>query len=167
MSSYDNNKNKNKTPNTVIKEKSKLSQQPSSLQKENTTRTPKTVIKVTKHYTNKNKMSSSSQKKQQTVTLRGPWKLHKEQTTSLKAKMAKQTEDLTVANTYHELLREKLKIATDNYSKLNEAYVQLKNLISVKFKQYALFSKKFSRIYFFFKLIYRFVLFSLFKIIFN
>ena len=127
LSSNDNNKNKNKTPTTVIKEKSKLSQQPSSLQKENTTTTPKTVIKVTKHYTNKNKMSSSSKKKQQTVTLRGPWKLHKEQTTSLKAKMAKQTEDLTVANTYHELLREKLKIATDNYSKLNEAYVQLKN----------------------------------------
>ena len=44
----------------------------------------------------------------------------------MRAKVAKQTEDLTVANTYHEVLRKKLLAATESYSKLNEAYVHLK-----------------------------------------
>eukprot|EP00944_MAST-04C_sp_MAST-4C-sp1_P004630 g4630.t1 len=65
--------------------------------------------------------------REQKITLRGPWKLHKEETTSLRAKVAKQTEDLTVANTYHEVLRKKLLAATESYSKLNEAYVHLKS----------------------------------------
>ena len=110
-------------------QKSKVAISSTNLQKENAINATDAKFKeeVNVRVPKVQSKNSILKDREQKITLRGPWKLHKEETTSLRAKVAKQTEDLTVANTYHEVLRKKLLAATESYSKLNEAYVQLKS----------------------------------------